>query len=143
VAAASVDNRTTLCVCGELVAVPHIDHPHSSTVSLYSQPRIHEVDLGQVNRDGEPMRATKYQFEILPQRLQLHLPNTKLLTRHKDRGSLSDTSSNSGQTVFHHISSLLSCTVLFFPVLNLSNHGNGYKACFRNPLRRVGKMASV
>jgi diacylglycerol kinase family enzyme len=49
----------------------------------------------QVNRDGEPMRATKYQFEILPHRLYLHLPNTKLLNRRKDHDTLSDTSSNS------------------------------------------------
>jgi hypothetical protein len=52
----------------------------------------------QVNRDGEPMRATKYQFEILPHRLYLHLPNTKLLNRRKDHDTLSDTSSNSGRT---------------------------------------------
>lgn len=37
----------------------------------------------QVNRDGEPMRAQKFQFGILPGRLKLHLPHTKLLSQHK------------------------------------------------------------
>lgn len=41
----------------------------------------------QVNRDGEPMRASKFQFEILPGRLKLHLPGTKLLSKHKGKGS--------------------------------------------------------
>jgi hypothetical protein len=44
------------------------------------------VSALQVNRDGEPMRASKYQFEILPHRLHLHLPDTRLLKRHNPAG---------------------------------------------------------
>lgn len=34
----------------------------------------------QVNRDGEPMRDTRFRFEILPKRIALHLPSTDLLS---------------------------------------------------------------
>lgn len=47
----------------------------------------------QVNRDGEPMRAKTYKFEILPSRLKLHLPNTKLLSQHKEDSSRDKTES--------------------------------------------------
>ena len=44
----------------------------------------------QVNRDGEPMRSTKFQFDILPGRLKLHLPGTNLLSRNKGKHSPPD-----------------------------------------------------
>lgn len=44
----------------------------------------------QVNRDGEPMRSTKFQFDILPGRLKLHLPGTSLLSKNKGKHSPSD-----------------------------------------------------
>ena len=40
-----------------------------------------------MNRDGEPMRADKFHFEILPKRLHLHVPNADLLVKGQGQAS--------------------------------------------------------
>mmetsp|Transcript_9136 Transcript_9136/g.27450 ORF Transcript_9136/g.27450 Transcript_9136/m.27450 type:complete len:189 (+) Transcript_9136:985-1551(+) len=41
----------------------------------------------QINRDGEPMRAKHYKFDILPQRLKVHVPQTELFCKSAGKAS--------------------------------------------------------
>lgn len=41
----------------------------------------------QINRDGEPMRAAHFNFKILTNRLEMHMPNTELLAHSEDKHS--------------------------------------------------------
>lgn len=45
------------------------------------------VLAAQINRDGEPMRAKKYKFEILPQRLAVHVPSSDLFSKSNGKAS--------------------------------------------------------